>query len=229
MKLKGTYNRILCVSDLHAPWYHKDTVKFLSKVKRHYDPDMVVFMGDEIDESDPDCPGAGDESKEAKDKLKPLYNLFPDAKILNSNHGSLAYRKAKTAGLPEAYIKDLGEVLDTPKWEWFNDITLQTPLNKVYFHHGLRKNGLALAKHLGMCVVQGHYHTEYGINYASSPSQLYWNMQTGCMLDDKARAFAYNKLTMLRPVLGCGIILYGNPHLLPMVLDKSGRWNGKLP
>jgi len=31
-----------------------------------------------------------------------------------------------------------------------------------------------------------------------------------------------------RPIIGCGVILNGLPKLLPMVLNKGGRWNREL-
>ena len=49
-------------------------------------------------------------------------------------------------------------------------------------------------------------------------------MMVGCLIDDKALAFEYNKTTVGRPIIGCGIIIEGQPMLIPMILDKKGRW-----
>jgi hypothetical protein len=53
-------------------------------------------------------------------------------------------------------------------------------------------------------------------------------MIVGCLIDDKSLAFSYNKLQMKRPIIGCGIILDGQPKLLPMILDKNGDWIKKI-
>ena len=150
--------------------------------------------------------------------------------LVESNHGSMVYRKGKHHGIPRKYLRDYGEILEAPKgWEWHDNLTLELPNGQLLFvTHGVRKNGIKLAQQMGCNTIQGHYHTEFNINYASSPSQLYWSMQVGCMIDDKSMAFHYNKTTAIRPIIGCGMVLDGQPLLLPMVLDKNGRWIGEL-
>ncbi len=74
----------------------------------------------------------------------------------------------------------------------------------------------------------GHYHTEFRIDYVSNPDNLLWSMQVGCMIDKKSLAFAYDKLNLMRPVIGTGVIVDSKPELIPMLLDKRGRWTGKL-
>jgi hypothetical protein len=32
----------------------------------------------------------------------------------------------------------------------------------------------------------------------------------------------------MRPIIGCAVIINGLPKLIPMVLNKSGRWIGKI-
>jgi hypothetical protein len=54
---------------------------------------------------------------------------------------------------------------------------------------------------------------------------LNWSMMVGCLIDDKSMAFAYNKVNSQRVILGCGIIINGQPKLLPMILKKGGMWN----
>ena len=39
----------------------------------------------------------------------------------------------------------------------------------------------------------------------------------------------YNKLQKARPIMGHGIIINGQPRLLPMVLNKKHRWIGVVP
>jgi hypothetical protein len=41
--------------------------------------------------------------------------------------------------------------------------------------------------------------------------------------------FLVGKNTHKRPMIGWGAILDGQPKLLPMILEKVGRWNGETP
>jgi hypothetical protein len=229
-------NSVLIIGDLHCPWMHKDAVKFLSSVKAKYQPKTVIFMGDEADnqansyhEHDPNLLSAGDELVAAIKQLQPLYKMFPTATILESNHGSLIYRKALTAGLPEAALRTYRAILQAPQgWNWKFDHTINTALGAVYFHHGKSSCIEKLSKNLGMSAVQGHHHNKFYISYWSSPMGLYWDANAGCLVDNKSRAMAYGKNNLQKPIVGCLIIMNGIPQLIPMVLNKEGRWIGKL-
>ena len=234
---KQSNKSILVISDMHIPYNHPDLIPFLRAVKKKYDPTRIVCVGDEVDkhamsfhDSDPDLMSAGDELQESIKSLKKIYKIFPVMDLVDSNHGSMVYRKGKAHGIPRKYLRDYGEVLEAPKtWKWHNTLTLTLPnKQKLFVCHGQSKNGLKLASTMGMCTVQGHYHTEFNIQYGSSPAQLYWSMQVGCLIDDKSLAFHYNKVTPSRPIIGLGIIVDSQPRLIPMVLNKGGRWNGKI-
>lgn len=229
---------ILVLSDMHAPFTHPDNIKFLAAIKKKYRPDRVVCIGDEVDmhnlsfhDSDPDLMSAGDELKAAIKYLEPVYKMFPHMDIVDSNHGSLAFRKAYSNGIPKSYLRTYGEVLRAPKdWKWHHSLTLtMSDGNRVFFHHGLSSNILKVVKEYSICVVQGHYHTFAGVQYASTPDKLLWGLQVGCSIDDDSLAFNYNKTTLGRPLIGHGIILDGQARWLPMVLNRNGRWNGKVP
>lgn len=229
---------VLVISDLHIPYHHPDTLAFLREVKASYKPDRIVCVGDEIDshaisyhESDPDLASAGDELTAAIEYLQPLYKLFPRVDLIDSNHGSLHKRKGRTAGLSQRHLKDYGDVLEAPQgWTWHNDLTIKLSDGQdVYFHHGLSANILKVVREYSINVIQGHYHNSASIQYASTPEKLLWGMQVGCSINDKSLAFAYNKTTLGRPIISHGIIIDGQPHLLPMVLNKRGRWNGFVP
>ena len=56
-----------------------------------------------------------------------------------------------------------------------------------------------------------------------------WEQSFYSMQNEASLAFAYNKNTLERPIIGCGVILDGQPKLLPMILEKGGRWNGETP
>lgn len=231
-------SRVLVISDLHAPFYHKDTVPFLRAIKEHLNPDRVILTGDEIDgnsfsfhDKDPDMPfSPSSELEKAIEHLEPIYDLFPKADILESNHGSLVYRRGKHGGIPRSVFRDYREILRAPKgWNWSSELVLKLSDGRdCYFHHGRSSNGLKLSQAMGMNTVQGHHHSLFNIEYHSTPRDVFWSMIVGCMIDDKSLAFSYNKLQMKRPLIGCAIILDGQPKLLPMILDSKGNWIRKI-
>ncbi len=227
---------ILVISDLHAPYNHPDSVRFLKAVKAKYRPDKVVCIGDEVDfhdlsyhESNPDLDSAGTELAKAIKNLRPIYRLFPQCTVIESNHGSMVLRKALTAGIPRKAIQSYNSILEAPiGWVWEFDTIVQTPLGPVYFCHGKSPTPGKLASQYGMSTVQGHYHEKAQINYISTPEKLMYDVHTGCLADDKSLALGYNKVNPKRPIVSVVVIINGIPQIIPMVLAKGGRWVGKL-
>jgi hypothetical protein len=233
---KPIKRRILVLSDMHFPYAHPDIVAFLRAVKRKYKPDAVVGIGDEVDfhalsyhESDPDLDSPGTELKQARKEMRPLFRLFPKVQIVDSNHGSMVYRKAKSGGIPRAAIRSYREVLNAPQgWTWSFDLKLRTPLGMVYFCHGKSASAGRLASQYGMSCVQGHFHEKAQITYISTPEKLMFDAHTGCLADDKSLALGYNKVNPKRPIVSLIVLLEGIPHLVPMILNRNGRWIGRL-
>lgn len=230
---KEDNSRVLLISDMHIPYHHPDTLKFLKHLKEKYNPTRVICLGDELDkhalsyhDSDPDLPSAGDELRRSIPVIQELYKLFPVMDIVESNHGSLVWRKAKTNGIPRQYIKSYNDVLGVGEgWKWSFDLTITLPNGqKCYIHHGKTSNVIQLSQQMGMNAIQGHYHEAYRIDYWGNPTGLYWGMQCGCLIDDDALAFSYNNVNIKRPVLGTGLILDSIPVLEPMLLNSSGHW-----
>ena len=230
--------RILLISDLHVPYQHPDTVAFLTAIKKKYKPTRVISVGDEVDkhamsfhDSDPDLSSAGDELEAAIEGLQPIYKLFPKMDLVDSNHGSMVYRKGKHHGIPRKYLRDYGDILDAPKgWKWSHELLINIPGgNQLLVVHGISKDVMKVVAQRGVCVAQGHYHSEFRIGYLGNPNHLLFGINVGCSIDSKSLAFAYDKLNLARPVVGHGIIINGLPHLLPMVLNSKGRWNKVIP
>jgi predicted phosphodiesterase len=228
-------SRILLISDMHIPYHHEDTIAFLTHLKAKYNPTRVICLGDELDkhalsyhDSDPDLPSAGDELKKSLPVIQELFKIFPKMDIIESNHGSLVWRKAKTFGIPKHYIRSYNDVLGVDGgWKWSFDLTVTLPNGqKCYIHHGKTSNVIQLSQQMGMCAVQGHFHESFKIDCWGNPTGLYWGMQAGCLIDDDALAFNYNNVNIKRPVIGTGLIINSMPVLEPMVLDSNGRWVG---
>jgi len=230
--------KILVIPDLHMPFHHQDAFDFLSSLLEFYGEfDMVVNLGDMVDfhnisfhSSDPDLPNAGDELDLAVDNCQALEDIFPDMYIIGSNHGDLPLRKFVSEGLPRKLMRSYNEIFEVGEgWKFVPDLTLKTKsksLPDMYFHHGIKKDGLAVANQRGQRLIQGHFHTEFNIKFSGNPNNLLWSLQSGCLIDDASLAMSYNKLIKDRPVLGASVILDGMPVLEPMILNSKGRWIG---
>ncbi len=228
---------ILVISDLHCPYIHEDAVRFLAAIKKKFKPTRVILSGDEVDfhsisfhDKDPDLDSPGLELQKAIDALKPLYKLFPIAEVLESNHGSLVFRKALAHGLSKKFLKSPGEILEAPKtWTWHFEIFTKLPTGfNCYFHHSKGANAKKNSQSMGSSFVMGHHHEQMDISYWGNPDALLFGMTVGCLVDNKSLAMAYNKNNLKRPVIGCAVIVDGIPQLIPMVMNKAGRWVGKL-
>jgi len=211
---------IFIISDMHIPYHHQDMIKYFKAVKKKYNPDRVICIGDELDnhamsyhDSDPDVYSAGYELERAREIIKEVEKIFPNN------------------GIPREALVSYNDLLGVGDgWRWHFDLTLEmSDGNSVYFHHGKTSDALTLSQRAGMSAVQGHYHSKFKIDHWSNTKGLYFGMAVGCLIDDNALAFSYNKNTTDRPIIGCGIIINGIPKLLPLIKMKNGRWNGKLP
>lgn len=226
-------SRILFISDLHIPYHHKDSFAFLRHLKKKYNPTRVICLGDELDkhslsfhDSDPDLRSAGDELKASLPFIRELEDMFPVMDIVESNHGSLVWRKAKANGIPRHYIKSYNDVLGVGEgWKWHFDLTIDLPNgNKCYVHHGKSSDIVKLSQAMGMCAVSGHFHEKFKVDYWANPNSLYWGMSCGCLVDDESYAFAYNSVNIKRPIVGTGLVIDSIPVLEPMILSGGGRW-----
>ena len=237
MKLKRDYRKdtILFVPDLHIPYEHPDALEFIKAIKKEYAPSLVVNLGDMLDfhaisfhDSDPSLLSAGDELKEAQKRIKKWEKVIPEQIIVGSNHGDLPLRKFMANGLPKEFIKSYNDIYGvSKKWQFVDDLTLQTSSAHVpdlYVAHGIRKNALQVAQQRGQRFICGHFHEDFSVKYAGNPNSLIWAVMGGCLIDKKSRAFAYNKLNLNRPLLGCTVVLNGVPFNIPMILDQKGRW-----
>lgn len=231
------YHSILVIPDQHFPYQHPHIFKFLKAVKKKFKPDKVVNLGDEVDlhsmsfhTHSPELPNSHDELGIAIRLLKNLYAIFPEMDVLESNHGSLYYRRAEANGLPRRVLRTYNEILEAPKgWRWHHDLILHASDGEpIYFCHGLSNDALKNSKNKSMRFVQGHHHSRFEIRYWANSERLFWGVTSGCLIDYKSMAFNYGRLMLDKPILGVTVIADGYPQLVPMVLDKRGHWVGKL-
>lgn len=231
---------ILVIPDQHAPYQHPDTLDFLADVASIYRPTRVINLGDETDghalsmhDSDPNLDAAGAELHRARSFIQALARMFPVMDVAHSNHGSLVYRRAFKSGIPVEYIKSYRDILfpegGGEGWEWKDQIRFDLPNGQaVQFQHQCVGDFLQVAAHERCNLVLGHEHGKYEIQYRASKASLYFGMYSGCLIDRDALAFAYGKLFPKKPIIGCSVIVDSQPLLVPMLLDKHGRWTGRL-
>lgn len=247
-KAKDVYERVLVISDIHAPYNHKDLLEFYADIKTIVNPDFVANVGDELDshamsfhDSDPDLDSAGVELKKGRAVLQDLARIYPTMTLATSNHGSLAYRRQKAHGIPKHMILPYRDVLFAGRdedgniipselgkeWVWKDRFFINTPLGKVMVHHGqdtvdvkrsVRENGTS--------VIRGHYHALLNIEWILNGCGMNFGMTVGCGCDAESLAFAYGKNFNSKPIVGCGLIMNGIPKLVPMPLDEEGRYQG---
>lgn len=237
INFKFTKKRILFISDMHVPYHHKDSIRFLKALKKKYKPHLVVSVGDLGDfhnisfhKSDPNLPNAGDELKALQKYSREIEKIFPKMIITMGNHDALPLRQLFNNGLPHSFLLPYNDIYGVGKgWQFVPDLTIKDGAEIVYVVHGISKAGIKLAAQRGVHVVQGHYHTDFRIDYVSNPRNLLWSMQVGCLINREALAFAYDKLNLNRPIIGCGVVENGQPKLLPMVLKSTHKWNGVTP
>lgn len=237
MKLKIGKETVLVISDTQIPFHHPDTFKFLQALKDEYKPTQVVHIGDVLDQhamgfwdSDPDGMSAGDELKASRKYLEQLYKMFPKVKVCTSNHDCRVYRKAIKYGIPRAYMRDYREWFDAPKgWEW-NDRFI---IDGIIYAHGDGGSGgqyaakVQAAKNMRSTVI-GHFHSNMHIHYMANQDELVFGMNVGSLVDHKAYAFEYGRKMITKSIMGTGLVVRGLPVLHPMLLNKNGRWIGRL-
>lgn len=217
---------LLTISDTHAPFHFAGTLDFLNELKKRIRPEIVIHLGDLADqycfsayEKHPDAMNAADELKRARRFVADLGKLFPELRVCYGNHDDRYVKKSLRAGLPQAFIRDIHEVLGCPKtWQWRPAFRVQSTM----YMHGLGYSGqraaLKAATDNGMNTVIGHLHCSAGVEYTSSRLRTIWGASAGCLIDPKAYSFYYATEQRSRPVIGTVVVLEKVPSFIPVRL-----------
>lgn len=210
--------RTLVVGDIHEPVSHPGYVAFCSSLYDRHKCDSVVFIGDVVDWQavsfhvhHPEAPGPKDEYELAFEGVQRWQKVFPTARVCIGNHDERLIRVAESANIPAKFLRNFKDIWETPGWDWGMEHTS----DDVYYTHGTGMGGIhpafnTMAK-MGMSVVMGHIHSAAGVKWRANPFKRFFGMDTGCGIDDKAVAFAYNRHNAMRSILSAGVVLDGVP------------------
>lgn len=235
-RICGLDQRILVIPDQHFPYAHPDIFLFLAEIKKQYKPQLIINLGDEVDghsisfhESDSRLFNADKELDNAVEDIHRLRDMFPKQYICESNHGSLIYRRLKHQGIPFRHLVPLPDLYHTPNWSWHHEIIVETHAGLTLFVHGKTKSKGKLAREQMCNAWQGHFHGDFCINWYATTTGVRYDAFAGCLINHESLAFSYGKNNIPKPILGAGWINeLGEPVLIRMILDKHGRWTGKL-
>ena len=192
------------ISDLQIPFHHPDAFEFLKFCKKEFKISKWVCVGDEVDQSflsyhekDPNGLSAKQElalGKQALKELGKIVNNGKDFDIAWSNHGALHLRKAKSAGIPNDYIKSPNEVWGVPKsWKWSDEIVLKYPhIPEIIIRHQLSSNAKNNLLSRQKSMITGHFHSTYELVCRTNhDGQLFFSAIIGCLIDRFNPTFGY--------------------------------------
>jgi metallophosphoesterase superfamily enzyme len=212
-KLTKIEDRVLVIGDLHEPFCLDGYLDFCKKVYAENNCNRTIIIGDIIDnhyssyhETDADGMGGSYELEQAIEKLKPWYKAFPDAIITLGNHDRIIIRKAQSSNIPSKWIKEFGEVLETPNWEFVTEIYI----DGVRYVHGDKSGKPRMAAKRDMVsTVSGHYHTDMYVEWFFGKTRAIFAMAVGCGIDSKSYAMGYMQGGK-KEAIGVGIVLGGH-------------------
>lgn len=206
-------NRVLVIGDLHEPFCLDGYLKFAKEAYERFNCNKVVFIGDVIDshyssyhETDADGMGGMDELQLAIVKLQKWYDAFPCADVTLGNHDRIIIRKAQSSNIPSLWIKEFGEVLMTPKWNFVTDVYI----DGVRYVHGDKSGKPHMAAKRDMVsTVSGHFHTDMGVNWFFGKTRAIFSMAVGCGIDSKSYAMSYMQGGK-KEAIGVGVVIGGH-------------------
>lgn len=222
---------------IHMPFNHVDMIDWFRDLNRTYKFTKIIILGDLYDHQgmsrfskNPNLPSPLDEYKATIPIREKLYDLFPEVEFIWGNHDLRVLARAAEAYIPEYVIKGLPEIYGLPKgWNVHGTKMLLTHphLGEILFLHGdkINKDAITNAKNLGRNFVMADRHTMSKTEWVRNIlDEIYFGINTGCVVDINHPAFGYADGRLKRPVISVGAIIDGNPQNIIMPIDKDGRW-----
>lgn len=224
--------RVGIIGDTHLPYELEGYLDFTSYVFEAWGVDTIVHIGDFLDhhslsfhDSEPMLHDVVGEYVSAVDRAKVWYERYPELTLIEGNHDLIPARQLTKLGMaPSIFMKPIEDIYEMPKgWS----VQSEAVIDDVLYHHGHTAtgvNGFRLDAEKRMrCAVSGHNHSNAGISATATDQELVWGMAVGCGVNHKHMAFAYGKHFAKKPVVACGVVIDGEPHVEYMDLGKKVR------
>ena len=214
-------DRYLVISDTQIPFEHVDSLSFCKRIQKEYriPKENVLHVGDETDQyfgslysHNPNATHSPrTEIEDSKRRLREWYRAFPLMRLAVSNHMLRSVNKATAVGIPSQVIKPYRTLIEAPKtWRWEHEWIIKTK-HPFRIIHGMGYSGLNGARNAaldaGISTAIGHLHSCAGIAIVRTTALNIWAMNVGCLIDNEAYAFQYNKNQRNKPAIGVGVVV----------------------
>lgn len=221
--------RVLVCGDTHAPCMLPEYVDFLRDIWQQWQCDTFLHIGDLVDFSAisfhdrlPGFPNAVDEYALALEQVQLLYKAFPKGTVLLGNHDVRPARLGATVNIPEFMLVPYQQLWQTPNWKYVPRYGTHSLDGVIYQHgetgYGGLRSAIRNAQSNFTSVVQGHLHSQCGVEWFCNGEHRVFAMQTGVGIDIKKIQFDYARKLNHRPILGCGVVLDGR-HAFVEVME----------
>lgn len=224
--------RVGIIGDTHLPYELDGYLEFCKETFDRHEVDTVIHIGDFVDnhslsfhDSEPMLHNVMGEYESAYERAQDWYEAFPVATLIMGNHDRIPARQMAKLGMaPSIYMKPIEDLLGMPEgWTVANQIEI----DNVLYHHGETAGGIngfrKDAEQRMRCTVSGHNHSNAGISATATDQELVWGLAVGCGVNQKHMAFAYGKNFAKKPIVSCGVVIEGVPHIEYMSLGSKVR------
>ena len=231
MILGGSKMRVLIIADLQFPYEHPNALNFYSNLKDKFKPDIIVQIGDLIDNhhashflKEVTLPNATEEISQVQQKIKQWGKVFPKMIVLKGNHEARLEKAMQRVGLPSSMLKTVPEIFAFPKgWEYKTTVKIDNVLYTHFAGIGGKHSTRRTAELARQPIVQGHLHKSCGIEYHKTEFGLTFCMTVGGMINETSPAFNYygESNFMNKPIPAGGFVDEGKYPWLEVMYEEE--------
>ncbi len=215
--------RRLYIPDTHLPMTNMKMLAEIHKFNKSFKATEVYQLGDFVDfycysrfTKDPEAPGATEEHRETTDQLRQIGSWFPNLRILWGNHEKRILKRAKEAGIPKFWLKDILTTLKAPKgMQYLASDHLNIGDNITICHGHLASSAAAMAhlNYYGTNIIHGHLHNQLGIVFNGKTQKKLWGVSASCVVDKNSFAMSYGEAEYKNIVCGFAYTDGNKPHV----------------
>jgi predicted phosphodiesterase len=229
---KDGMSRVGIIGDTHLPYELDGYLEFCQETFSRFDVDTVIHIGDMFDnhslsfhDSEPMLHNVMGEYESAFERAQGWFEAFPEATLIMGNHDRIPARQLRKLGMePSIYMRPIEELFGMPPgWQ----VVDQIEIDNVLYHHGETAGGVngfrKDCEQRMRCTVSGHNHSNAGISATATDQELVWGLAVGCGVNHEHMAFAYGKNFAKKPIVSCGVVIEGEPHIEYMSLGSKVR------